>query len=209
MLTERKMSLEGAKFLTHQEGVVLYVYNDIVGIPTVCMGHVVLSTDHWIKDGVTMDECLGVLQRDLGRFERCVRRAIKRDIPQQCFDACVSLAYNIGEYAFEQSTVARAANEGKLSDAADAFLLWRFAKVLQKDGSYLRKPALLGRRMAERDMFLVGIKGAETCAREAAEFAMSVMFDTRELLNSDGSERVNNDAEPMVALAPTEEEFAA
>jgi lysozyme len=219
-----KLDEEGAKFLAHAEGTVLNVYNDVAGIPTVCTGHVVRPEDKdWLADGVTMDECLLVLQRDVRRFERCVEKACARvELHPLMADALISLAFNIGEAAFETSSVVRYLNQRNRPAAAEAFLMWRFASVKMENGTYVKKPVLLGRRMAERAMFVMGcyslIEGMGSpvgpAARAVETMTMvddahnGILFDLRNLVNDDGSERLRPELQDgkMVLLPPTEEE---
>jgi hypothetical protein len=80
-------------------------------------------------------------------------------------DALVSLVFNIGLGAFARSSVLARLNEGRYADAADAFLLWCNAQVKQRDGSYQKRPILLGRRQAEAELFRSGILEAQQMAQ--------------------------------------------
>src|SRR5690242_16679128 len=149
---------EGAKMILAFEGAVLHVYKDVAAIETVCIGHVVRPEDRvWLKDGVTRDECEAVLRRDVSRFEDAINRLVKVKLSQSMVNALCSLIFNIGIGAFEQSTVLRELNWGHYSEAANAFTMFRFAKVKQKDGTFQKKPVLLGRREAEAKLFRSGI----------------------------------------------------
>lgn len=151
---------KGVRTLLGFEGMVLTVYLDAAGIATTCGGHVVLKEDRaWIydADGITRADCERVLARDVMRFVRAVEQSARVPVSQPMVNAMVSLAYNIGEDAFARSSVVRLLNEGKYSEAADAFLLWRFVRVKQRDGTYAKKPILLGRRQAEAALFRAGI----------------------------------------------------
>ncbi len=76
-----------------------------------------------------------------------VSDVVKTKLTQNQFDACVSLCYNIGTKAFASSSVVRLINQGKMKEAADAFLLWNRAggRVIQ---------GLKNRRQKERTVFL-------------------------------------------------------
>jgi lysozyme len=64
----------------------------------------------------------------LTRFEGAVTAALKGvSVEQYEFDACVSLAYNIGPSAFAGSSVVRHLKRGDRARAAQAFLLWNKA----------------------------------------------------------------------------------
>jgi lysozyme len=158
LVPDYRLSEKGARMLTGFEAMILHVYLDQVGIQTVCVGHVVRPEDKaWIRDGVTRDECLQVLGRDVKRFEDGINGMVHVQLSQPMVDALVSLVFNIGLGAFAKSSVLAYLNQGRYSDAADAFTLWRFARVKQKDGSYQKRPILLGRREAEASLFRSGI----------------------------------------------------
>src|SRR5258708_6716647 len=99
-----RLSEKGVRMLTNFEAMVLHVYPDQGGVPTVCVGHVVKPEDHqWIDDGVTVDECRTALVRDVSRFEDAITNLITVKLSQPMVDALVSLVFNIGEAAFESS----------------------------------------------------------------------------------------------------------
>lgn len=152
------LSNDGAKTLLGFEGMVLHVYPDQAGIASVCAGHVVTPSDHsWIDDGITRGECEDVLHRDVGRFERHQSQVVLVDTSQKMRDAMLILEFNIGAGGFEKSSVLRLLNQKDYNGAAAAFLLWKFVQVLQKDGTYVKKPILLPRREAESKLFLAGV----------------------------------------------------
>lgn len=154
-MTPVYISDRGVKMIAGFEGTINHVYKDVAGIPTVCTGHVVLPGEDWST--VTREKCEATLGRDLGRFVRCILRCITAPFSQPMMDAAVSLAFNIGEGGFEVSSVRKFWNQGNYLAAAEAFKLWCNAQVKQKDGSFIKKPVLLGRRNAESDVFLSGI----------------------------------------------------
>lgn len=149
------ISDRGVKMIAGFEGTIMHVYKDVAGIPTVCTGHVVLAGEDWSM--VTREMCEATLGRDLGRFVRCILRCITAPFTQPMLDAATSLAFNIGEAGFISSSVRKFWNQGNYLAAADAFKLWCNAQVKQKDGMYIKKPVLLGRRNAESDVFRSGI----------------------------------------------------
>lgn len=87
-------------------------------------------------------------ERDLRTFEACVDEAIEIDITQDQFDACVSLAYNIGCKAFNGSTLVKLINGGANKEVSSLqFLRWN-----RQAGKELK--GLTARRNAERELFL-------------------------------------------------------
>ena len=98
---------------------------------------------------ITEAEAEALLKQDLKVFEDCVNNAIKVDITQSQFDACISLAYNIGTGAFENSDIVKFTNSGKLGHACVDFPSWRKA-----GGQIL--PGLYSRRQIEMEFFGIG-----------------------------------------------------
>jgi len=205
------------------EGAVLHVYKDVAAIETVCIGHVVRPEDRvWLKDGVTRAECEAVLKRDVSRFESAINRLVVVKLSQPMVNALCSLIFNIGvgdEHGrgFTSSTVLRELNAGNYSKAADAFLLWKFAKVKQKDGTFQKKPVLLGRREAEAKLFRTGIMEVMGYAPNdnvsldvLLKHAQASLFDLRGLLDDRGLPQEDTDFLTadgrLYALPPDEEE---
>lgn len=98
----------------------------------------------------THDEAEAALRRELAKFEAAVVRLVTTDINQNEFDACVSLAYNIGAAGFQRSSVLRYLNAGDRPRAAKAFELW-----VNGGGKFL--PGLLIRRKREAALFLTPV----------------------------------------------------
>jgi lysozyme len=225
LVPEYRMSEKGVRMLTNFEAMVLHVYPDQGGLPTVCVGHVVKPEDHaWIDDGVTVDECRAALTRDLRRFEDEISRTVKVKLSGPMIDALVSLVFNIGEINWERSSALQLLNAGDYSGAADAITLWRFVRVKQKDGSWAKKPILLGRREAEATLFRSGIlevHGASYSEEPslddllsratAAEFSRFDLVPDHPPIENDteGSGDALSDDGRIVALPPDEEAEAA
>jgi lysozyme len=134
------ISAAGIAAIKQREGVRYKAYRDSRGIPTIGVGHTgpeVRMTMVWADQQVDQ-----VLESDLQRFEDAVNTAVKVPLTQNQFDACVSLAFNIGVQGFMGSSVVRQLNAGNTQAAADDFLMWD------------RPPELMGRRQGERAQFL-------------------------------------------------------
>lgn len=220
-MTEYRLDDEGVRVIVGFEALILHPYRDVAGIETVCVGHVVRPEDRvWLRDGVTRSECESVLKRDTTRFVDALNRLVKVKLSQPMVNALCSLIFNIGVGAFETSTVLRELNWGNYTKAADAFLLWRFAKVKQKDGTFAKKPVLLGRREAEAALFRSGIMEAlgagwsePKTLEQLLAFATSKQFDLRGLIDDRGLPTEDTDFVMadgrLFALPPEEEEPVA
>lgn len=96
---------------------------------------------------ISVSDAYDLLRDDVRKFSDRVKLVINPPMTQNQFDAMVSLAYNIGESAFANSTVARLFNAGDVQGAADAFRMWRKSMGVVS-------PALVTRREQERNLFL-------------------------------------------------------
>lgn len=145
-----RTSSNGILFIRREEGCILHPYNDSQGYATIGVGHLlhlsnVTAADNARWHGFNQAQADALLKADLGRFEAAVRqvyRGAKLKPTHNQFDACVSLAFNIGTGGFLGSTVARLIRVGDKQGAANAFLNWTHPSEL------------LGRRQRERSLFL-------------------------------------------------------
>lgn len=144
----------GRAALIREEGVRRFAYNDSAGHATFGVGHLIhhgpvnaADRRRWGTPArpLSMRVVDSVLMKDLASYERVVRdafRGAKLRPTANMFNACVSLAFNIGTGGFATSSVARHLKAGRKQAAANAFLLWD------------NPPELRGRRERERAMFL-------------------------------------------------------
>ena len=99
---------------------------------------------------ITEAEAEALLKSDLKVFENAVNSAVKVSITQAQFDACVSLAYNIGTGAFANSDIVSFINAGKIGHACVDFPSWRLS-----GGQIL--VGLQRRRQSEMESFGTGV----------------------------------------------------
>ncbi len=130
------ISENGTKLLAEWEGVRLSVYNDVAGLPTIGVGHLLtkeeieskkIAIDGQIVDytqGLTRQQVLDLLAQDLGRFEEAVRKAVQVPLNQNQFDALVSFAFNVGTQAFKGSTLVKVLNQGHFGDVPAQLRRW-------------------------------------------------------------------------------------
>lgn len=137
------MSPSGRRFLEGIEGLALVAYPDGDGF-SIGYGH------YGVPAGtvITAEQADALLDTDLLKYGAAVN-ALGVPLSQQQFDACVSLAYNIGVAGFTGSTVARLLKAGDYAGAADAFRLWN-----ESHGQVDQR--LVDRRERERSYFLTG-----------------------------------------------------
>ena len=106
------------------EGCSLTSYVCSGGVMTIGYGHT--GPNVFANQVITQSEADTLLRLDVSRFEAAVEKTCPETTQCQ-FDACVSLAYNIGPAAFAKSSVARLHNLKQYAEAAQAFMLWNKA----------------------------------------------------------------------------------
>ncbi|MDW5418813.1 lysozyme [Iodobacter sp. CM08] len=79
------------------EGMILDVYLDSRGLPTVGCGHLIVPQDHLVLgDTITLQRAKDFLKQDLAIVERAVNAKIKVPLHQYEYDTLVDLAFNAG-----------------------------------------------------------------------------------------------------------------
>lgn len=115
---------------------------------TIGYGHVRTAREGLTITPKDADELLAY---DLKSIENAVSNMIYAPLMQGQFDALVSLAFNISLGQFRESEIVRLMNSGDYLGAANAFDLWRKARL---HGRVIVVDALVRRRAAEKALFL-------------------------------------------------------
>ena len=90
-----KVSENGLNFIMEQEGVVLHIYNDQTGNPTIGIGHLITDDDPDFSDGITKEQALELLAKDVHHVETAIN-AYQFDLTQNQFDVLADFAFNCG-----------------------------------------------------------------------------------------------------------------
>lgn len=135
------------------EGLKLVTYRDIVGVPTVCYGETRGVT---MGDRYTKAECDEMLREALIDFERDgLRRCVKPEqlakVPDDAYNAFLSLSYNVGTGAFCRSTLVKKLNRGDVRGACNELPKW-----VKAGGRTVR--GLVNRRKDEQRICLASLK---------------------------------------------------
>lgn len=128
--------------VTLYEGYVPWVHRDPIGRLAACYGH----DDQTMTPGkrFTAAECQAMLDQDLLKHAQALD-CIKHPLTDGQKAAFVSFAFNVGNKAFCDSTLARKANAGDMAGACAELSRWTRA-----GGREL--PGLVKRRAAEREL---------------------------------------------------------
>lgn len=143
-----RVSDKGIDFIKQWEKLVLEPYNDGAGYMTIGFGHRIRPDEDFKR--IDEDRATELLMSDIEDSEIKLTDCIEREISQEQFDACVSLAFNIGNHAFERSTLLQKLNHGRpFKEVSPQFDRWVFAGSKKMAG-------LVKRRAAERKLFETG-----------------------------------------------------
>jgi GH24 family phage-related lysozyme (muramidase) len=134
----------GLDMLKLFEGLQLDSYEDSAGVRTIGYGHT--GSDVQPGQHISGPQAETLLRSDTGWAEQAVRDNVDVPLSQQQFDALTSFTYNVGEGAFEGSTLLARLNSGDYDGAQSEFGNWVNAGGQPLEG-------LVNRREAEAAMF--------------------------------------------------------
>ena len=161
-----KISDNGINMLKGFEGSVKigdkhFIYDDKTGKPinsdknlpkgaTIGYGHLIKSGEDF-RSGITEKQATEILRLDISTAEQAVKDNITVPLSQNQYDALVSLAYNIGEKNFADSTVVKYINDSnyhntKYPTLESAWKAWNKSSGMEMQG-------LTNRRHQEFNLF--------------------------------------------------------
>ncbi len=143
----RKTNQLGVDLIKSFEGFEPETYLDIVGVPTIGYGHVLLPGETF-PDGISEVQAEEILCRDLYKAEKTVLRNVNVPLTDNQFAALVSFVFNLGGSALQRSTLRQKLNRLEYEEAANEFRKWVMASGKKIKG-------LIRRREAERSLFLL------------------------------------------------------
>lgn len=116
-----KLSPAGQRLIEQFEGRKNLAYLDGGGVWTIGIGHT-----RGVRRGMTATNAQidAWFAEDSAEAVAAVNNAVKVPLTQNQFDALVSLAFNIGAFAFSTSTLVRKLNTGDTTGAAVQFMRW-------------------------------------------------------------------------------------
>jgi len=135
-----KLSAAGLELLKRSEGFCSHIYNDVNGFPTIGYGHRLRPLEAF-PAGISEAQAGDLLISDVCDAEQSVSRLVKVPLTQGQFDALVDFCFNLGAGRLASSTLLRALNGGRYSDASDQLLRWDIASGVQNAGLKARRQA--------------------------------------------------------------------
>lgn len=143
----------GLDFITKHEGIVLRRYNDVAGLPTIGVGHLITKAElATYPEGATIThaQAMQLLRQDVQKCVKAIRENVKVPLNQNQFNALVSFAFNCGTGVITNSGVGRALAAGNYADVPARLLEWSKARV---NGTLQVVKGLYDRRKTEADLF--------------------------------------------------------
>ncbi len=121
-LAALSLSGMGLVAIVMNEGYNSTAYIPVKGdVPTIGFG-----TTKGVKlgDRTTPQNALKRALTDINQFEGALKQCVKVPLTQGEYDAYISLSYNIGSFAFCNSTLVKRLNAGRYEDACAEILQW-------------------------------------------------------------------------------------
>lgn len=156
-LVNKIFSENGINMLIRLEALILQIYKDQAGLPTIGVGHLIVSDaeKEEFKNGITKEKAIELLKKDIASVEKTVNESIKVVITQEQFDALVIFVFNIGENGFKSSSAFREINNAASFDIIGP--LWKLWNKITINGVKQVSQGLVNRRNAEWELYSKGI----------------------------------------------------
>lgn len=157
-----RASLQLRDYLKRREKFRARPYRDSAGKGTIGYGHVIRAHEKKSLTLVSQDQADALLLADVSPIDTylaAIENNFKSRLSQHQFDAVVSLVFNIGLKAFENSTLLKLLRIADFDGAAAEFDRWVWITVPSPDGNGTIKRVLRGlinRRRMDRAIFEKG-----------------------------------------------------
>lgn len=138
-VNELALSEQGVSFIARFEGFSSNIYLDAVKKPTIGYGHLIKGGETFPSGGISQEEALDLLAKDAEIASRAIRKYTKVKLTQAQFDALVSFAFNVGNGAFQKSTLLKKLNAGNYAEVPSELMRWNKAGGKVLDGLTRRR----------------------------------------------------------------------
>lgn len=131
-----QMSARGKTLLADWEGIRLKAYNDVCGLPTIGIRHLLTQAERHAgtitiagtavsyTGGLTQQQVMDLLGQDLAPLEAVVSHAVTVPLRQHQFDALVAFVFGVGEVAFANSALLTRLNDGEYAEVPNQLRRW-------------------------------------------------------------------------------------
>lgn len=143
-----KISRSGIDKIKGHEALKLKPYKDVGGKWSIGFGHLIKKTETYLlnPNGITKNIAEKLLRQDLNTAEKAVNELVTVSLTSNQYDSLISFVYNVGVYAFSDSTLLKKLNEKNYENAANEFKRWKYAGGKISQG-------LINRRQREESLF--------------------------------------------------------
>lgn len=149
-----EITQNGIDLIKEFEGSENRIYNDAAGLPTIGVGHLITEQDRtsgrFVNGFISDSEVDDLLREDLADVQRAVRGCVNQSLSCNQYDALISLAFNIGNTGFCNSTLVKRINEGNYQEVPNEMQRWNKARI---GGTLQLLKGLTNRRISEARLF--------------------------------------------------------
>ena len=104
------------------------------------LGHQIQPNESYLLSAtLTDEEILDIFKKDVQKITSSMNKVIDAFLNDNQALALFSLRYNIGENAFNESTLLKLVNQNKFNEAAEQFAVWRLSEGKINQGLVLRR----------------------------------------------------------------------
>jgi len=153
------LSSQGEDFIVEFEGFRSKLYEDQAGHCSIGVGHLVhlgpcnAGDRREFRDGITRARAIELMRDDASSKIDTVASNVNVPLTQEQFDALVSFTYNVGESAFEESTLLSKLNQGDFDAVPRQLARWNKVTI---NGEKVVSRGLTRRRSREATLFSTG-----------------------------------------------------
>lgn len=141
----------GIEFIKKWEGFRAEPYKDTGGVPTIGFGTTYYPNGRRVRMSdppMNIQQAERILKKNAKNYITAVDAFTRDDITQNQFNALVSFCYNVGERAFQRSTLLRLVNQDPMQFTA---IGKQFRRWVYDEGEFIQ--GLANRREAEFELY--------------------------------------------------------
>lgn len=113
------------------------IWTSKTGISYIGYGHILSDKEDFVK--LTKKQCIELFEKDISTINRSLTKLVKKEIPQNHFDALASVLYDIGPTLFKKSSLLMLYNKGLLDEASLRIMVWSKYKGIHSSALEYRR----------------------------------------------------------------------